>query len=134
MANVTLQNPIIAFPVTPQIKLWGHTRRLHSDSHCEVCHAKIKKGGFSSQHRHEHKDNMFYVLSGTLFVYVYANYQKLPPVKTYQIEAGQQIIIPAGTWHQFEARTDVELIETYWVRLNTEDITRADEGGILNGD
>lgn len=111
-------------------KPWGETRCVHRDMTHEVWHASIRKGGYSSRHTHDRKANLFYVSSGTLLVHVYNNSFSTIPSTTYKLEKGEQISIDDGVWHQFEAATDVELVEVYWVYLRGEDIRRADEGGV----
>lgn len=112
------------------IKPWGKTRCVHRDMTHEIWHASIKKGGYSSRHTHDRKPNLFYVSSGTLLVHVFNNAFSTIPITTYELTVGQQVTIQDGVWHQFEARSDVELVEVYWVYLKGEDINRADEGGI----
>jgi mannose-6-phosphate isomerase-like protein (cupin superfamily) len=96
----------------------------------EIWHASIKKGGYSSRHTHDRKPNLFYVASGTMLVHTFHNNISTIPSSTFSVSVGQQITIVDGVWHQFEATTDVELIEVYWVYLKGEDIQRADEGGL----
>ncbi len=113
-----------------QYKPWGKTRCVHRDMTHEIWHASIKRGGYSSRHTHDRKPNLFYVAAGTLKVNVFFNAFSTVPSTVYEVGPGQQITIEDGVWHQFEASTDVELVEVYWVYLKGEDITRADEGGL----
>lgn len=116
---------------TPVVqKPWGKTRCVYRDQTHEIWHATIQKGGFSSRHTHERKPNLFYVASGTLLVHVYNNGYATIPISTHTLEAGDQVTVEDGVWHQFEATTDVELVEVYWVYLKGEDIVRADTGGL----
>lgn len=113
-----------------QTKPWGETRCVHRDQTHEIWHATINKGGFSSRHSHERKVNLFYVVTGTLRVHVFHSPISTIPSSTFELKRGEQITVEDGTWHQFEAVTDVELCEVYWVYLKGEDINRADEGGM----
>ncbi len=113
-----------------QRKPWGETRCVYRDMTHEIWHATINKGGYSSRHTHDRKPNLFYVASGLLLVHEYRNQYSTIPCTTYTLKAGDQVTIEDGVWHQFEATTDVELVEVYWVYLKGEDITRADEGGL----
>lgn len=107
-------------------KLWGGTRCVHRDGSHEVHHASIRKGGYSSRHSHRTKANLFYVLSGTLLVHRYD-----PDEAPVTLTAGQRYTVPSNRDHRFEALTDVELIEVYWVDdLDPDDIVRLDVGGI----
>jgi len=100
------------------VKPWGKTRLLHLSAVTEVWHASIKAGGRSSWHRHERKHNAFHVVSGELRVHA-------EPDSCYHAQAGQSVVILAGRRHQFEAISDVELIETYWIdSVDPADIIR----------
>lgn len=112
-----------------QEKPWGSTRCVWRDTTHEIWHASIKAGGYSSKHYHERKPNLFYVGAGRLLVHVYNNDKATIPLDTYTLGPGDRVTIEDGVWHQFEALTDVELVEAYWTYLKGEDIVRADEGG-----
>lgn len=112
-------------------KPWGRTRCVFRDATHEVWHATIGTGGFSSRHKHVHKVNRFYLVSGVLSVHVYHNELAAVPKYTWVVSAGEAIDIPDGAWHQFEAAAGpVELVEVYWAGLKGEDIVRLDEGGV----
>ena len=49
-----------------QSKKWGDVRRVFKSGTVSVHHLKIKKGGFCSEHRHQFKSNLFFVVSGNL--------------------------------------------------------------------
>jgi mannose-6-phosphate isomerase-like protein (cupin superfamily) len=116
------------FPPTVE-KSWGVTRPLRYGERDELHHASIKKGGYSSRHRHVGKENYFYVLSGTLYIQRYD-----PDYRPVRLTAGMAYVSPAGEWHRFYATTDVELIEYYWNAdgnpIDPDDIERLDMGGI----
>lgn len=112
----------------PKPKPWGETRLLFRDYTHEVWHASIRAGGHSSVHHHTRVPNQFYVVSGDLDVCFY----KADPgvsgfalARTQTLRRGDSLVVPENVIHSFLARTDVELIETYWARLMPgEDIVR----------
>ena len=118
--------------VAKETKLWGVTQVVHRDQVSEVCHASIAAGGYSSRHRHLHKDNTFYVLRGVLLVKTFTN-REGDPFVTVTLTAGQACKVPCRMWHKFEATTAVELIEIYSIGLAADDIERDDVGGRANG-
>jgi len=109
-------------------KRWGTNRCIFSDANFEVHHAQIFAGGYSSRHHHRAKVNDFYLVEGTLKVIVYDAAGN--EIQTVTLNCGDRFSVHANVEHRFEAITDVELIETYWVSLDPSDIVRADEGGI----
>lgn len=112
--------------ISPVTKLWGITRCIHRDATHEIHHASAKAGGYSSRHSHRNKINLFYVMSGRLLVHRYD-----PDEEPLYLEAGSIAVIESNRDHRFEAGTDVELIEVYWLDpLDPDDIVRADVGGI----
>lgn len=104
----------------PVAKDWGVVRYIHRGPHTEVHHTSIRKGGVSSvgaMHRHLAKHNDFYVVLGCLFIHTGGSVRTL--------HAGEHCSIPPGVWHRFEALTDVELIEIYYLSpIDTGDIER----------
>jgi mannose-6-phosphate isomerase-like protein (cupin superfamily) len=112
-------------------KKWGVTRLVEQGATHEVWHASIAAGGYSSKHRHTLQSNLFYVMSGEMVVYQFADRDAAAPHVRCLVRAGESFVVPAGVWHKFETLTPVELIETYQTTLSTADIERADEGGVL---
>ena len=109
-----------------QGKKWGYTTRIFRDSSISIHHLEIKKDGFCSEHRHEHKYNLFYVISGVLELTIWCDEEKDVTI----VSAGQITEIPPGFWHKFKGITPVECIEMYRARLVGEDIERRTEGGL----
>lgn len=119
-------------------KPWGLNRHLLQRRDLELHHASIAPGGYSSRHRHERKDNYFYVIGGKLTLEYFASRDETKPRHTIDVRAGQQITIEAGEWHRFVNNGDVpvDLIEVYWtaepgLSVVHQDIDRADVGGML---
>lgn len=115
-------------------KPWGVTRCIHRSATCEVWHASIRKGGKSSEgrwHWHRAKHQSLYILSGRLLVEQCLT-SGIPPESNEKHGIDRNVLlwghsceIAAGTKHRFEAVTDVELIETYWLAdIDPDDIER----------
>ena len=109
-------------------KLWGANTWLHYSPDLEICLAEAKRGGYSSMHRHAHKHNLFYLLSGKLLV------------KNHSLEAehvlhpGNSITIGANDWHRFISLDKSVIVELYskagHAPVDLADIERQDVGGI----
>lgn len=117
-------------------KPWGYTRRLleRPSVGMWVDHASIEAGGFSSIHQHLRTNNQFHVVFGTLDVHQFwpdaSGHPDKDTRRTITIKAGESYTVPAGRWHQFEAREAVELVEIYWPsQFDIPDIQRHDTGG-----
>jgi mannose-6-phosphate isomerase-like protein (cupin superfamily) len=108
-----------------QGKVWGTTTRVFHSSSCIVEHISIKQGWRCSKHRHHHRHNQFYVISGRLRIIADKDGLTDETVLT----AGQSMTVPHGIWHRFEAMSDVEAVEVYWVEMVMDDIERMDHGG-----
>ena len=117
-----------------QGKNWGYTTEFFRNAMVSTHHLEIKKDGYCSEHKHEHKFNVFYVISGKLEVIIYRENPKhtmMPDIEDMTVlTEGQTTAIPPGFWHRFRALEDTECIEVYQVLLVGEDIERRAEGGI----
>ena len=114
-------------------KVWGTTTLLFHRGNFEVHEIFAEKGGYCSQHYHQCKYNTFIVKSGRLKVSVftkntYGDLQTMHEDITV-LREGEELTIPPGVIHQFEALTDVEALEVYWVELQPTDIKRITQGG-----
>ena len=112
-----------------QSKFWGETQCIFVGPTSEVHYLSIKKGGYCSEHKHNHKWNRFFVISGSLKVIIFRpNGQDVTVVR-----AGQFTDVPPGSFHKFEAEEDCTCLEIYWVdNIDVNDIDRRTIGGILN--
>lgn len=110
-----------------QGKFWGKTKELFTKNGVSAHPLEITKGGFSSEHLHHHRSNLFYVSDGRLLVKVW----KDPSGKPDEIvlEPGDSTLVEPGVYHQFQALTDVKAIEFYWTDLDDRDIDRRTHGG-----
>lgn len=111
-----------------QGKDWGYTTEFFRNAIVSVHHLEIKKGGYCSEHIHEHKYNLFYVMSGKLEVTIFREEDAKPDVTI--LQEGQFSAVPPDFWHKFKALDDTECIEVYQVFLADPDINRRTKGGI----
>lgn len=109
-----------------QGKEWGYTTEFFRNSMVSAHHLEIKKGGYCSEHIHEHKYNLFYVISGRLEITIWR--EKNAKDETV-LTAGQESAIPPGFYHKFKAFEKTECIEVYQVLLIEPDINRRTQGG-----
>lgn len=110
-----------------QGKNWGYTTEFFRNAMVSAHHLEIRKGGYCSEHRHEHKYNIFYVISGKLEITIWRDVGKIDVTI---ISAGQATAVSPGFYHKFKALTDVHCIEVYQVLLIEPDIDRRSRGGI----
>ena len=110
-----------------QGKNWGYTTEFFRNAMVSAHHLEINEGGYCSEHRHEHKYNSFYVITGVLEITIWRDDKKNPDVTI--IEAGQSTAIPPSFYHKFKAVTKCEAIEMYQVLLIEPDIERRTVGG-----
>lgn len=116
--------------MTYKAKLWGATKCLVERGTTEVHEIQVVPGGYCSVHWHEHKTNMFYVISGVLEIYTFIGEEKSLTV----VSAGQHISVPSKMPHMFKALTAVHALEVYYPDVScvclTSDIVRLSEGGV----
>ncbi|MCK5342257.1 MAG: cupin domain-containing protein [Candidatus Heimdallarchaeota archaeon] len=110
-----------------QGKNWGYTTEIFRNAMVSAYHLEINEGGYCSEHRHKHKYNMFYILSGVLELTIWRD-KKTKDVTI--IEAGQSTAISPGFYHKFKGITKCEAIEIYQVLLIEPDIERRTIGGM----
>ena len=110
-----------------QGKNWGYTTEFFRNAMVSAHHLEINEGGYCSEHRHKHKYNLFYVISGELELTIWRDAQEMDVTI---IGAGQATAISPGFYHKFRAITDVQCVEVYQVLLVGEDIDRRTVGGI----
>ena len=80
-------------------KVWGDTSVLIQNSLTELHKINIKAGFRCSEHKHEHKWNGFYVISGVLEIHVAKNNYDLIDVTT--LRAGDFTTVRPGEFHWF---------------------------------
>lgn len=109
-----------------QGKVWGETTEFFNLGLVSGHHLEIKQGGHCSLHRHSHKSNLFYILSGRLKI----TQEKDGLKDSTDLGPGQVCIIKPGTWHKFDALMATNCIEIYFTLPLANDIERKDQGGI----
>lgn len=107
-------------------KVWGTTRLVKANPAFELHDIHVNQGGQCSKHRHRHKVNGFYVLSGRLAIDVWKNDYAL--VDETILDAGDYMEVRPGEFHRFRALSDVRALEVYFVRLDPDDIERETVG------
>jgi len=110
-----------------QGKDWGYTTEFFRNAMVSAHHLKIKRGGYCSEHIHEHKYNLFYVISGKLEITIFRE-KGIKDITV--LQEGQSSGTPPGFWHKFRALEDTECIEIYQVLLIDPDIKRRTQGDI----
>lgn len=95
-----------------QGKIWGLTTPVLETAFCEVHEIKVKKGGVCSTHRHRHRWNMFYVISGELIIY--AKKLDYDLVDKTILGPGQSTTIRPNEFHWFEATKATVALEVYY--------------------
>ena len=119
-------------------KVWGETTMLFWNQMASAHVLRIKRGGYSSVHRHARKHNYFYVVSGRLEIRVWPmadpvignRIGKNDLFDSTTLTAGDETTIPSGVWHQFRAIENTTAIEIYDIIGGDPDIERLDHGGL----
>ena len=110
-----------------QGKDWGYTTEFFRNAMVSAHHLEIEKNGVCSEHKHEHKFNLFYVLIGSLEVTIWRE-NDVKDITV--IGQGQATAVSPGFWHKFRALEKTECIEVYQVLLIEPDIDRRTQGKI----
>lgn len=113
-----------------QGKVWGCTSPIFNTNNVEAHYIEINKGGYCSNHKHQHKYNKFIILDGELQVTISKDYGNGVLQDITILGKGQEITVNPGEYHQFEALQDTQALEFYWVELNPTDIVRLTHGGV----
>jgi mannose-6-phosphate isomerase-like protein (cupin superfamily) len=107
-------------------KVWGETTELFNNNGSSTHYLEVKAGGYCSEHKHEQKDNVFYVIEGRLEIASWVGDEKHIRV----LGRGDGYRIPVGVWHMFRALTDVKCVEVYDYKYDGVDIQRRTQGGL----
>jgi len=108
-------------------KVWGDTSVLIQNPLVELHRINTKAGYKCSEHKHAHKWNGFYVISGTLEIHVRKGDYDLTDVTV--LRAGDFTTVRPGEYHWFKCVEDCSALELYYPEMLTEDIQRRDHGG-----
>jgi len=108
-------------------KVWGTTTPLVQNSVSELHKITAKAGFRCSEHKHAHKWNGFYVISGVLEIHVRKNDYALTDVTV--LRASDFTTVRPGEYHWFKCVEDCVALELYYPEMLSEDIQRRDHGG-----
>ena len=111
-------------------KFGGTSKSLLVTPFIEVHEIFIKEGGYCSLHKHQHKWNAFYLISGMLEIHIEKENYKLTDITTLHTP-GDFTTVKPGEFHLFKAMTDVEALEIYYPEPLSEDIIRNSCGGLV---
>lgn len=103
-------------------KVWGWTIPVFAKNNVEINLIGVFKGARCSRHKHDHKHNLFLVISGWLRVCVEkADYDLTDKTEI----CGDEITsVAPGQHHWFEGVEETVALEIYWVELDPDDIER----------
>lgn len=107
-------------------KVWGHEEWIVNNS--KYCGKKLvlKKGFRCSMHKHDIKDETFYMLSGKVLMETDYLGKKENRIMT----VGDIIHIKIGMWHRFSGITDSEIMEFSTFHMEKDSIRRESSGKI----
>lgn len=109
-------------------KIWGTNILLFNNGVVQINQISIKKGGRCSKHKHEHKNNVFFIQKGKLLV---EEWKTNGLIDSTILEDEQSTEIKSGIYHRFTAIEETIAIEIYYLSLEENDIIREDTGTIL---
>jgi len=109
-------------------KVWGNTSALIQNPFVELHRINTKAGYRCSEHKHAHKWNAFYVISGELEIHVRKNDYDLTDVTV--LRAGDFTTVRPGEYHWFNCTVDCAALELYYPETLSEDIQRKSVGGV----
>lgn len=105
-------------------KRWGSTEVIVDTPFCEVHRIVVERNQKCSRHKHEFKNNAFYVEDGVLYIWMEDGDEWAWTV----LERGQTLNVPPGIEHQFETRDfDCIAYEVYYPDGCIPDIVRRPE-------
>jgi len=110
-------------------KVWGERHRILLSKTSEIDYLKLKANTFCSQHSHNKKINLFYVLKGK--IRIDTEFGKII------LQKGQAFEVRPPLKHRFVSLSNSEMIEIAFVnkgRIDENDINREKQGGrIIKG-
>ncbi len=109
-------------------KIWGSTSQLLQNSEIEIHRISILPNSSCSIHKHTHKWNAFFCISGKLFIEVRKNSYNLTDVTTL-VQDGFTTVGP-NEFHRFFTKDEpVEALEVYYKEgIDINDIIRENVG------
>lgn len=111
-------------------KVWGNTEELLVTPLIEIHRINIAPHSQCSTHKHEHKWNMFYVVTGTIDIVVEKNDYNLTDVT--HLYDDEYTSVKPNEFHRFENNSDdwAQVLEIYYLEPITEDIVRRNCGSV----
>lgn len=110
-------------------KIWGETFLVFSNNQIQINQIYIKKGGRCSKHMHNHKNNIFFIQSGSLLI---EQWTKEGIVDATVLGAEDKMEISSQIFHRFTALEDTKALEIYYIDIDNNDIVREDIGAIVD--
>ncbi len=105
-------------------KTWGEKWNFFQNDLCEVSYLDLRSNQRCSWHRHQEKYNLFFVLTGILYLKTEWGVA--------EVQQGEIFTTRPGEWHEFQTHEKgCTLIEVMYVVYNSEDIERKTLGGPL---
>ncbi len=113
-------------------KPWGEASPLYDDQYVEISRIVVRRGGYSSRHKHLHKNNAFLVVRGRLSLTCFNENGS-----TRRILSPRDGIctVDKGVEHRFEALEENTIAYEFYYgehgrAIDLADIVRCDGGGI----
>ena len=108
-------------------KIWGHEEWIVNNT--KYCGKKLvlKKGYRCSMHKHDVKDETFYILSGKVLMETELDGKKEKMLMT----PGDVVHIKTGMWHRFTGFVDSQIMEFSTFHMD-EDSTRREPSGTID--
>ncbi len=114
-------------------KVWGWTECILNAGTVQVHRITGVKGGYCSRHYHDFKHNLFLLLSGRMRVETWADGE----AHMTELLPGDACSVAPPVLHRFRVMEDSVAVEVYFSErgdVNPEDITRIDQGGLVQED
>ncbi|MFH1461950.1 MAG: cupin domain-containing protein [bacterium] len=107
-------------------KVWGHEEWIVNNP--KYCGKKLvlKKGHCCSMHKHDIKDETFYIMSGNVLMETEYDGEKQKRLMT----CGDVIHIKTGMWHRFTGLSNSEIMEFSTFHMDEDSIRREPSGTI----
>lgn len=110
-----------------EAKVWGLTKPLIEEPYYSVHHLSVFPHSDCSEHRHEHKRNWFYLISGRVWLSLYAT--DSDPEIEFELPPLEMIRVKPGRYHRFFTKGEpAVLLEGYDLAPLGEDIIRRNQG------
>jgi len=109
-------------------KTWGEKWNLFRNDLCEVSLLYLKPNRRCSYHKHQTKFNLFFVVTGKLFIKMHDGVE----VGITEVLARQSFTTRPLEPHEFQTKKSPAIvIEIMYVKYDPKDIEREDQGGKL---